>query len=85
MVRPGGVIVYAVCSLEAEEGPDQIAALCKAGAPVRVAPIDPTPRPELAELTPSAITPDGMLRTLPCHWAERSGMDGFFAAVLVRT
>jgi len=85
MVCPGGVIVYAVCSLEAEEGPDQIAALCKAGAPVRVAPIDPTPRPELAELTPSAITPDGMLRTLPCHWAERSGMDGFFAAVLVRT
>jgi len=85
MVRPGGVIIYAVCSLEPEEGPDQIAALCKAGAPVRIDPIDPATRPELEGLAPSAITPDGMLRTLPCHWHERGGMDGFFAARLVRT
>ena len=85
MVHPGGVIIYAVCSLEPEEGPDQIAALCKAGAPVRIDPIDPATRPELEGLAPSAITPDGMLRTLPCHWHERGGMDGFFAARLVRT
>lgn len=85
MVRPGGVIIYAVCSLEPEEGPDQIAALCKAGAPVRIDPIDPATRPELEGLAPSAIAPDGMLRTLPCHWHERGGMDGFFAARLVRT
>lgn len=85
MVRPGGVILYAVCSLEPEEGADQIAALCKAGAPVRIDPIDPATRPELEGLTPSAITADGMLRTLPSHWHERGGMDGFFAARLVRT
>jgi 16S rRNA (cytosine967-C5)-methyltransferase len=85
MVHPGGVIIYAVCSLEPEEGPDQIAALCKAGAPVRIDPIDPATRPELEGLAPSAIAPDGMLRTLPCHWHERGGMDGFFAARLVRT
>ena len=85
MVRPGGVINYAVCSLEPEEGADQITALCKAGAPVRIDPIDPATRPELEGLAPSAITPDGMLRTLPCHWHERGGMDGFFAARLVRT
>lgn len=85
MVRPGGVIIYAVCSLEPEEGADQITALCKAGAPVRIDPIDPATRPELEGLAPSAITPDGMLRTLPCHWHERGGMDGFFAARLVRT
>lgn len=84
MVRPGGVIVYAVCSLEPEEGTNQIAALCKAGATVQVAPIDPATRPELEGLAPPAITRDGMLRTLPCHWAARGGMDGFFAAVLVR-
>lgn len=85
MVRPGGVILYAVCSLEPEEGADQIAALCKAGAPVRIDPIDPATRPELEGLTPSAITADGMLRTLPSHWHERGGMDGFFAARLVRS
>lgn len=85
MVQPGGVIIYAVCSLEPEEGADQIAALCKAGAPVRIDPIDPASRPELEDLTPSAITPDGMLRTLPSHWQDRGGMDGFFAARLVRT
>ena len=29
-----------------------------------------------------AITADGDLRTLPCHWAEQGGMDGFYAARL---
>lgn len=85
MVRPGGVILYAVCSLEPEEGADQVAALCKAGAPIRIDPIDPATRPELEGLDPAAIAPDGTLRTLPCHWHERGGMDGFYAARLVRT
>jgi 16S rRNA (cytosine967-C5)-methyltransferase len=30
------------------------------------------------------ITPDGDLRTLPCHLAEQGGMDGFYAARLRR-
>lgn len=84
MVRPGGSIVYAVCSLEAEEGPAQIEALLAAGAPVTLDPIDPATRPELDGLDPAAITPEGMLRTLPCHWSDRGGMDGFFAARLKR-
>lgn len=84
MVRPGGVIIYAVCSLEAEEGPAQIEALLEAGAPVTLDPIDPASRPELEGLDPAAITPEGMLRTLPSHWSERGGMDGFFAARLIR-
>ncbi len=84
MVRPGGPIVYAVCSLEAEAGPAQIEALLGAGAPVSLDPIDPATRPELEGLDPAAITPEGMLRTLPCHWSDRGGMDGFFAARLKR-
>lgn len=84
MVRPGGTIIYAVCSLEAEEGPAQIEALLGAGAPVTLDPIDPATRPELDGLDPAAITPEGMLRTLPCHWSDRGGMDGFFAARLIR-
>ncbi len=81
MVRPGGVIVYAVCSLEPEEGPGQVAALIEGGAPVTLDPLDPADWPWLE----AAITPNGTLRTLPCHGAERGGMDGFFAARLVRT
>ena len=81
MVRPGGVIVYAVCSLEPEEGPGQVAALIEGGAPVTLDPLDPADWPGLE----AAITPNGTLRTLPCHGAERGGMDGFFAARLVRT
>ncbi len=42
-----------------------------------------TPR-ELAAL-PEALTQDGFLRTLPSMWAERGGMDGFFAARLIKT
>ena len=30
------------------------------------------------------ITPAGDLRTLPCHLAEHGGMDGFYAARLMR-
>ena len=31
-----------------------------------------------------AISKDGDVRTLPCHWGEQGGMDGFFAARLQR-
>ena len=27
---------------------------------------------------------DGTLRTLPCHWPERGGLDGFYVARLRR-
>ena len=84
MVRPGGTIVYAVCSLEPEEGPEQIAALCAAGAPVTITPLDPAEWTDLDGLTPAAITPDGALRTLPCHWGERGGMDGFYIVRLTK-
>jgi len=30
------------------------------------------------------LTPDGDLRTLPCHLSDRGGLDGFYAARLVR-
>lgn len=80
MVAPGGVLVYCVCSLEAEEGIRQVESLL-AGNPAFVRkPITPEEIGGMSEL----ITPDGDLRTLPCHLAERGGMDAFFAARLVR-
>ncbi|MEX0814130.1 MAG: RsmB/NOP family class I SAM-dependent RNA methyltransferase, partial [Dongiaceae bacterium] len=80
MTAPGGVLVYCVCSLQPEEGPQRIAALLAAGAPVAPLPIDPAEIGGLAE----AITGTGELRTLPCHLAGLGGLDGFYAARLRR-
>ncbi len=79
MLRPGGRLVYAVCSLQPEEGAPRIAAAIARGG-VRH---DPFTAEELAVL-PEARTPEGFLRTHPGMWAERGGMDGFFAARLLK-
>ncbi len=78
VLPPKGKLVYAVCSLQPEEGPQRVAAVLGAGAPVRRVPIAPDEVGGLAEL----ITPEGDLRTFPFHLAERGGMDAFFAARL---
>lgn len=75
-VKPGGMLVYAVCSLEPEEGP---AIVAKAPDTLALDPIAPS---ELAD--PSFITEDGALRTLPSHWSERGGLDGFYAARFIK-
>jgi 16S rRNA (cytosine967-C5)-methyltransferase len=79
MLRPGGRLIYAICSLQPEEGRPRVEAAL-ARLPLRPAPFTPE---ELAAL-PEARTPEGDLRTLPCFWPERGGMDGFFASRLVR-
>jgi 16S rRNA (cytosine967-C5)-methyltransferase len=78
MLRPGGRLIYAACSLQPEEGEGAIA---RASAALRRDPIAPA---ELAGL-PEAITREGYFRTTPALWPERGGMDGFFAARLIRT
>ena len=80
-LAPGGTLVYCTCSLEAAEGPERIARLlAQGGAPVRRRPLDSAELPGLTGI----VTPDGDLRTLPCHLAESGGMDGFYAARLTR-
>ena len=80
MVEPGGVLVFSVCSLEREEGEEQIAAFLSAHPEFSRAPIT------AAEVFGHNewITPDGDLRTLPCHFSDKGGMDGFYAARLRR-
>ncbi len=80
MLRPGGMLVYCTCSLEPEEGPQRVDGLLSSGAPIERRPISP------AELDAPAewITPEGDLRTLPFHLAEYDGIDGFYAARLVK-
>jgi 16S rRNA (cytosine967-C5)-methyltransferase len=72
LLRPGGRLVFATCSLQAEEGEAQAAA----AAGLVAWPWTPADLPGL----PEAITPAGHLRTRPDMWAARGGMDGFFAA-----
>jgi 16S rRNA (cytosine967-C5)-methyltransferase len=79
MLRPGGRLVYAVCSLQPEEGQPRIEAALERGG-LR---LDPFKREELADV-PEARTEQGFLRTFPSMWPECGGMDGFFAARLVR-
>jgi 16S rRNA (cytosine967-C5)-methyltransferase len=84
LARHGGAIVYCVCSLEPEEGEAQVAALLRRNPDVRRLPVEAEEIGGLAE----CLTSSGDLRTLPCHlWSDnprRSGMDGFFAARLVK-
>ena len=69
LLAPGGRLVYAVCSLEREEGED------------RAARVALTPDPVGAEEIPGfAPTPEGWLRTDPAMLAEAGGIDGFFIA-----
>jgi 16S rRNA (cytosine967-C5)-methyltransferase len=84
LTRPGGTIVYCVCSLEPEEGTQQIEALIAREPAVRRAPINEGEVPGIAEF----LSAQGDLRTLPSAWPDSdprmSGLDGFFAARLER-
>jgi 16S rRNA (cytosine967-C5)-methyltransferase len=71
-LNPGGVLVYAVCSLEVEEGEAQAAWIA---AELGLAPIPITAADLPAGLTP---TSEGWLRTHPGMLADQGGLDGFF-------
>jgi 16S rRNA (cytosine967-C5)-methyltransferase len=80
LTAPAGLLVFAVCSLEPEEGPEQVADfLYRNDQFVRecLTPDDVFGHAEF-------IDAEGDLRTLPFHLAERGGMDGFYAAKLRR-
>ena len=79
LLRPGGRLIYAVCSLQPEEGAPRIAATC-ARLGVRHDPF----RPDEFRNFPEARTPDGFLRTHPGMWTAQGGLDGFFAARLIK-
>lgn len=79
-VKPGGRLVYCVCSLEREEGETQVLAFLRRHPEFRLEPADPAAAGAPAE----ALATEGWLRILPGHWPERGGLDGFFAARMVR-
>jgi len=73
-LNPGGTLLYAVCSLEAEEGEEQAARID--------AELGLTPKPITAAELPAGLTPtpEGWLRTHPGMLADAGGLDGFFIA-----
>lgn len=79
LVKPGGRLVYATCSLLAEENEAQVAAFLAAHPEFSVVPLDEA-APELAGLAGGAGAPADYLALTPA----RHDTDGFFAAVLTR-
>ncbi len=72
-MKPGGLLVYSVCTVTPEENESVVADLLAA-------------RPEFKAIPPEGIPPelidaDGFFRTFP----HRHGTDGFFGAVFTRT
>lgn len=78
MVRPGGVIVYSVCSLQESEGPGQIEALLKRDETVQIDPVEVAEVPDFD----ACITPAGAVRVTPAHLSDKGGADGFYIARL---
>jgi 16S rRNA (cytosine967-C5)-methyltransferase len=80
LVKPGGMLVYCVCSLEPEEGIAQATALLQDQPAMLRQPLIAAEIGGLAEL----LTPDGDLRSLPSQLpaadSRMSGLDGFYAA-----
>ena len=80
LAKPGGIILYCTCSLQLEEGPERIAAALKRHANLARLPVKAEEVYGFKEL----VTPDGDLRSLPSHLAQLGGIDGFYAARLIK-
>ena len=83
LLAPGGVLIYACCSLEPEEGEQHIERLLRTTPTLQRCPITPQELSGLGDVD-DLLTPAGDLRTLPCHLAQQGGMDGLYAARLAK-
>ena len=72
VVRPGGQLIYATCSSEPEENLDVVRGFLEDDGRFRLVPA--------AGVVADLVTAEGCLTTTP----PAHGLDGFFAAVLVR-
>ncbi|MEQ9199965.1 MAG: hypothetical protein RLN80_08250, partial [Rhodospirillales bacterium] len=73
-VAPDGVLLYCVCSLQPEEGPDVISDFLGANPGWRIDPVTADEAPDFA----AALTPEGTVRTHPGILADKGGVDGFY-------
>jgi len=75
-LRPGGLMVYAVCSFEPEENESVVKAFLQKHPEFAIY----LPRLKAVDQADSMLTPEGWLATFP----HRHGMDGFYAAALIK-
>ena len=73
-VKPGGRMIYSVCSLETEEGEAQIRGFLDRRPDFTLVPMTPGE----GGAPPASLAPEGWLRILPHHL--EGGIDGFFIA-----
>lgn len=79
LVAPGGSLIYCTCSLEPEEGEEQVRDLLAFRPEFEIVP------PAVPWLPVESLMPEDWVRTLPfMRFGEAEGMDGFFAAHLRR-
>jgi 16S rRNA (cytosine967-C5)-methyltransferase len=78
-LKPGGALVYSVCSLEPEEGEQRITAFRAVHPEFELEPPSPGEHPAFA-----TATRPGWVRILPGLLEADGGLDGFFMARLVR-
>jgi 16S rRNA (cytosine967-C5)-methyltransferase len=83
LVKPGGTLVFCTCSLQPQEGPEQVAQLLARHPGISRAPI----AADECGIAAGWLTPEGDLRTLPFHMPSAesglAGLDGFYAARLI--
>jgi 16S rRNA (cytosine967-C5)-methyltransferase len=80
MLKDDGLLVYCTCSLQKEEGEQQVNNFFRAQPEFRLRPIKPAEVGAPEEFV-NAI---GQLRLRPDYWPDKGGIDGFFVACLAR-
>jgi 16S rRNA (cytosine967-C5)-methyltransferase len=89
LVKPGGTLIFCTCSLQPEEGPDRVVQALAENPQLKLSAVAPA---EVGGVEPW-VTREGYLRTLPSQaplrrsgeeTPELRGVDGFFAARMIR-
>ncbi|WP_272490858.1 RsmB/NOP family class I SAM-dependent RNA methyltransferase [Mesobacterium pallidum] len=81
LLKPGGRLVFCTCSLIPDEGEVQVEEALSRHAGLTV---DRAAAEALPGIDQAWVGPEGGLRLRPDYWADRGGMDGFYAALLRR-
>jgi 16S rRNA (cytosine967-C5)-methyltransferase len=78
LLKPGGLLVYAVCSLQQAEGEGMIEKFLVTHPKFVLEPVTSAMVDNMTNL----ISPEGYVRALPSMMADQGGIDGFFTATL---
>jgi 16S rRNA (cytosine967-C5)-methyltransferase len=78
LLKKDGCLIYCTCSLEKDEGEDQISRFLKDNKDAKIDKIIPSEVQGVEDL----ITTEGLLRIFPDKFSKIGGIDGFFVARL---